>query len=315
MAQDIHQKGYYSENEQYSEEHIVRVAMFSNAIANMEGQDDRTKKLLGEAAKYYSSGRMIDSTEEQHQEYSAKIAGKELCEMYSKTDMGIVQAAIELQGISAELEEKKLNELCGKYGLSLEDGKTVTTIAHYISDAVNLDKARFVPKAKEPEEKREKEKLYFWNLRTDTAKRLIKSSYCMQDQLSIDHLKELEKIAHIDYEAEKSIIAEKFFTYEILGNILGNEEKEKAESPIVQEEYFKHKYREVARPVEVGMELGKKQEIEQIQTTVEVPVYTEQQIGRATINVPTISKDDAKDREQRDEQKLQQTREEQTVKQ
>ena len=43
-----------------------------------------------------------------------------------------------------------------------------------------------------------------------------------------------------------------------------------------------------------------------LELTTEIPVYTEQQIGKETINVPTTRKDVAQNRLQRDEQKLQQ---------
>lgn len=313
IAKEIHEKGYYNENKSHSEEHIVRVAMFSNAIANLEGQDEKTKQLLGETVKYYSSGRMLDIEEEQHQEYSAKIAGKELGERYSKTDVGIIQAAIELQNLqysSSTLDERKKErdekvvELCSKYGLSANDGKRIDTIATYVSDAVTLDKARIVPKANA----RPGEKLYLESLTTDTAKSLIRSSYCMQDQLSTEHLKEMAKVAHIDYEAEKDTIMKEFFTRIFMMGEQKIFDESIIESPIVQEEYFRYKYREISDPVKTGRELGQDQRKTQIQTrtTTEIPVYTEQQIGKETINVPTTRKDVAQNRLQRDEQKLQQ---------
>lgn len=308
IAKEIHEKGYYSENKSHSEEHIVRVAMFSNAIANLEGQDEKTKQLLGEAVKYYSSGGMLDIEEEQHQEYSAKIAGKELGERYSKTDVGIIQAAIELQNLqysSSTLDERKKErdekviELCSKYGLSENDGKRIDTIATYVSDAVTLDKARIVPKANARQ-------LYLESLTTDTAKSLIRSSYCMQDKLSAEHLKEMAKVAHIDYEAEKDTIMKEFFTEFILFHERKMYDESIIESPIVQEEYFRHKYREISDPVKIGRELGQRQRETQTQTrtTTEAPVYTEQQIGKVTINTPTSSKDSARIREQQDEKEI-----------
>ncbi len=313
ISKEIHEKGYYRENKSYSEEHIVRVAMFSNAIANLEGQDEKTKQLLGETVKYYSSGRMLDIEEEQHQEYSAKIAGKELGERYSKTDVGIIQAAIELQNLqysSSTLDERKKErdekvvELCSKYGLSANNGKRIDAIATYVSDAVTLDKARIVLKANA----RSGKKLDFESLiTTNTAKRLIRSSYCMQDQLSVEHLKEMAKVAHIDYEAEKDTIMKEFFTRDFMGKKEKIYDESIIESPIVQEEYFRYKYREISDPVKIGRELGQGQRKTQtqIRTIAETPIYTEQQIGKATINTPTISKDEAQVRERQDERELQ----------
>lgn len=214
-VQEIHQKGYYSENKSYSEEHIARVAMFSSAIANLEGADDKTKRLLQEAVKYHSCRRMLDIAEEQHQEYSAKIAGQELSEKYSETDVGIVQAAIELQNLrysssktdKMENERKeKVSELCEKYGLDISNGERIDCIAKYIEDSVNLDKARFVTKTNNPPG----EEFSFYSLKTDTARKLVKASYCIQDELSTEHLKEMSKVATIDFEAETDTIMKEF---------------------------------------------------------------------------------------------------------
>lgn len=319
IAKEIHEKGYYSENKSHSEEHIVRVAMFSNAIANLEGQDEKTKQLLGEAVKYYSCGRMLDIEEEQHQEYSAKIAGKELGERYSETDVGIIQAAIELQNLqyssSTLLDERKKErdakvvELCSKYGLSANDGKRMDIIATYVADAVTLDKARNVPKANA----RSGEKLYLESLTTDTAKSLIKSSYCMQDQLSAEHLKEMAKVAHIDYEAEKDTIMKEFFTRVFMMSEQKIYDESIIESPIVQEEYFRYKYREISDPVKTGRELGHDQRETQAETrnTTETPIYTEQQIGKATINIPTEKKDQSQEQIRRDTRAIEALKEEQ----
>ena len=301
-VEEIHQKGYYNGNKSYSEEHITRVAIFSNAIANMEGVDDKTKRLLGEAVKYYSSGRMLDIAEEQHQEYSARIAGKELGERYSQTDVGIVQAAIELQNIkyssgkSDEREKQrkeKVIELCSKYDLNLSEGKRIDTIATCISDAVTLDKARFVTKANNPP----REVFNFDDLKTNTARRLVKASYCVQDKLSTEHLKQMRKVANIDYETEKDTIMKKFFTkitWLIEKKIF---DESIIESPIVQEAYFREKFAEIAEPVKIGRELSQEQkEIKskrqtQIQETkTDSKQFSAQEIGKATKNVPTTDK-------------------------
>ena len=307
-VEEIHKKGYYSENKSYSEEHIARVAMFANAIANIEGIDGKTKKLLGETAKYYSAGRVLDIAEEHYQEYSAKIAGEELAGKYSQTDVGIVQVAIELQKLKyssskvneQETERKnKIDELCNKYNLSLSEGKRIDAIETYISDAVNLDKARFVNKAKNPIG----EQFDFYQLKTNTAKKLIESSYCMQDELSVEHLKDLGKVAHIDFKKEKDTIMKEFFTRVIAMNESRMYDESIIDSPIVQEEYFRHKYREIEDPVKLGRQL----EETQTEAIFETPIYTEQQIGKATINVPTVSKDNARNREIQDEKEMRQT--------
>ena len=260
VAQEIHEKGYYSENKIYSEEHIVRVAMFSKAIANIEGIDEKTKELLGEAVKYYSSGRRLDIPEEQHQEYSAKIAGKELGGRYSQEDVRIVQASIELQNFyKTEQREKqrkeKIAELCNKYGIDTSDGKRIDTIATCISDADALDKARFVTKANN----RPGKVFDFQELKTNTARRLVKVSHCIQDKLSTEHLKHMKKVAHIDFEEEKGTIMEKFFTQKIMGTEHRITDESIIDSPIVQEAYFREKFAEIEEPVKIGRELSQEQ--------------------------------------------------------
>lgn len=257
-AQEIHQKGYYSENKSYSEEHIARVAMFSSAIANLEGADDKTKRLLQEAVKYHSSGKMLDIEKEQHQEYSAKIAGQELSERYSETDVGIVQAAIELQNLRYDKMEnerkEKVAELCEKYGLDISNGERIDCIAKYIEDSVNLDKTRFVTKANNPPG----EKFSFDSLKTDTARKLVKASYCIQDELSTEHLKEMSKIATIDYEEATDDIMKEFFTQRIMLSESRIYDKSIVKSPIVREAYLKHRFQEI--DFESLMEVLAKQE-------------------------------------------------------
>ena len=272
-AQEIHQKGYYSENKSYSEEHIARVAMFSSAIANLEGADDKTKRLLQEAVKYHSSGRMLDIAEEQHQEYSAKIAGQELSEKYSETDVGIVQAAIELQNLryssyetdKMENERKeKVAELCEKYGLDISNGERIDCIAKYIEDSVNLDKARFVTKANNPPG----EKFSFDSLKTDTARKLVKASYCIQDELSTEHLKEMSKVATIDFEAATDTIMKEFFTKRIMLSESRIYDESIVKSPIVREAYLKHRFQEI--DFESLMEVLAKQE--KTDLTTDLPI-------------------------------------------
>ena len=249
-VQEIHQKGYYNENKEYSEEYIARVATFSSAIANLENADDKTKKLLQEAIKYHSSGRKLDTTREKHQAYSAKIAGQELSEKYSKTDVGIMQAAIELQdlnyssSVSKEMEKErkeKVAQLCEKYELDIDNGEKIDCIAKYIEDGVNLDKARFVPKVNNTPG----EKFSFDSLKTDSARKLVKASYCIHDELSAEHLKEMSKVATIDFKEKTDDIMKEFFTKRTLVSEKTIFDESIIESPIVREAYLKHRFQEI----------------------------------------------------------------------
>ena len=68
----------------------------------------------------------------------------------------------------------------------------------------------------------------------------------------------------------------------------------------MQEEYFRHKYKEFEDPIEIG----KKLEDAQSETNLKNPRYSEQEIGKATINVSTASKDKARDRANRDKRQI-----------
>ena len=261
---DVKEKGYYSENVKYSEEHIARVMIFSNAIANMEGIDTHQQKLLTEVSKYYSSGRMLD-IEEQHEQYSAEIAGKELRTQYSKEDLGIIQAVIELQNfhsnqnlLSKQEEYKvKLDDICNKYGISSQDKTQVDILTKIIQDAVELDKTRFVRKAKYncPDE------VFSENsLATESAGKLMKFSYAIQDQIASEHLASMESVAHIDYDSDiiKKEIMEEFFTEMIFLTDEKKQDESITMSPIVREMFFKHKFSEIDSPEVLGLQLSEK---------------------------------------------------------
>lgn len=175
--------------------------------------------------------------EEQYQEYSAKIAGQELKEKLSKTDLGIVQAAIELQNsVYATLEfnkrerekekKEKIARLCEKYGVDISNGERIDCIARYIEDSINLSNDIFVNGTKSSQEKqfslgslRVEKQHFFDSLKTDTARKLVKASYCMQDELSREHLKEMSKVITINFHERKS--------------------------PILQEAELKHRFQEI----------------------------------------------------------------------
>lgn len=262
---DVKEKGYYSENAKYSEEHIARVMIFSNAIANMEGIDTHQQKLLTEVSKYYSSGRMLD-IEEQHEQYSAEIAGKELKTQYSKEDLGIIQAVIELQNFhsnqswisKAEEEYKvKLDDICSKYGIVSQDKTQVDMLTKIIQDAVELDKTRFVRKSKYncPDE------VFSENsLATESAGKLMKFSYGIQDQIASEHLASMESVAHIDYDSDiiKKEIMKEFFTERIVLTEKETQDESITMSPIVREMFFKHKFSEINFPEVLGLQLSEK---------------------------------------------------------
>lgn len=251
--EEIHSEGYYQGNKDYDEEHVSRVILFSDAISKMDGYDDKTRSLLAEAAKYYSCGRKLDVSED-HGQYSAKLAGNSLSSKYSQSDINIIQAAIELQDFKsdnktvseAENDRKaKLLELCSSYGISSEQSEVVSKIASCIRDAVVLDRIRFVDKAKNiaPESSFGFD-AYTFN--SDSAKKLVKFSYSLQDQLAQKELDKYSRVIHINFNAEKKKIIKEFFTKFVIINEVQTEDDSIVESPVVRLEYLKTIHPELA---------------------------------------------------------------------
>lgn len=246
---EIHSQGFYQGKKSYDEEHIARVILYSDAISKMEGFDDKTRGLLTDVAKYYSCGRQLDIAEK-HEQYSAKLAIKALADRYSAEELGIIQATIELQNFKSnshtlsEIEERKakLSELCSKYGISKDQAVVVSKMASCISDSVKLDQTRFVDKAEDNEPE---QSFRIESLESESAKRMVKFSYSIQEQLAQQELDRLSSIAQMDFDAKKEHIMEEFFT-EIL---IKRKTKGEAitQSPIVRLEYLKAKYPEIAK--------------------------------------------------------------------
>lgn len=325
-VEDVHQSGYYKNNTTYSEEYVARVAMLSSAIANLEGADDKTKQLLSEAVRYHSSGRVLDDGREQYQEQSAKIAEREMSGRYSHAEIGIVQAAIELQDLTYQSDkiaenkderESKMTEICEKYGVDPRDIKKVDDISKFMTDAVNLDNVRFGGKVNNPSN----ERFIFETLTTESAKSLIEASYSMHDELSSEHLSSMSKVASLDFENEKETVMDQYFTKQVGLKEVRIYSENIISSPIVQEIYFKDKFKEISDPVKVGkgMVVESKERPSSAEVKKEVVygaaneklpqqekhnsmlVFTEQAIGKATINTSTQEKDNARARTYQDE--------------
>lgn len=265
----IHAQGYYQGNKAYDEEHVARVTLYGQAIAKMEGFDDKTKRLLAAASEYYSCGRRLDVENvefgrfnarispiiEEHGAYSAKLAGKALKDKYSETELGIIQATIELKSIDEEYysEEyaEKLDELSDKYGLTKEDMDVVEKITACIRDSVVLDRTRF----SELGENSNVARFHPNYLRSDTAKKLIEFSYSIQDILAEAELDSLSPIVSVDFEVEKENILNSFDEYTRSNRYLGDVTL----SPIVRCEYLKSLYQETLDMLSSGEEVVKEE--------------------------------------------------------
>lgn len=136
--------------------------MYSNMIANLEGFDAQTKKIILEASKYYSCGRQLDAYEE-HEKHSAKIAGEDLQGQLTDNEIRLIQATIEAEQIKIEIYrdrygqtrykeasqavEEKTEELMRKYQIDSIEVQKVMKMAECIRDAVALDTTQFVERA------------------------------------------------------------------------------------------------------------------------------------------------------------------------
>lgn len=266
---EIHSQGFYQGNKSYDEEHIARVILYSDAISKMEGFDDKTRGLLIEVAKYYSCGRQLDIAEK-HEQHSAKLAGKALADRYSTEDLGMIQATIELQNfkpssyILSEIEKQrkaKLSELCSKYGISEEQAVVVSKMSSCISDSVKLDQTRFVDKEKDKEDKEPEQSFWIGDLESESAKKMVKFSYSMQEQLAQQELDRLSSVVQMDFDAEKEEIMKEFFTERSRGIEIKTKNETITQSPIVRLEYLKTKYSEIARLDLEALSTGKETEV------------------------------------------------------
>ena len=250
MAEEVHQEGYYTQNKAYSEEHIIRTLTYANAIANLEDTDEKTKILLMEAVKYSSSGMVLDIGGENHYEYSAQIAGRELAERYNSEDVGIVQAAIELHGIKyssnnpkeREVERRdRISNLCDKYGIDVSQSEKIENISRFMGDALELDKARFVKSV----DGRKSEKFEHSSLRTESAKKLMGVAYGIQDKIAEQHLSQMATVAKIDFDLAIKEIMQAYFMEKIGIDEKEIFDREITKSPVVREAYLRRQFPEI----------------------------------------------------------------------
>lgn len=246
---EIHAQGYYQGNKAYDEENVARVTLYSQAIAKMEGLDDRTTKLLTAASEYYSCGRQLDVEniryggggyrerifKENHGEYSAKLAGKALSGKYSEDEVTIVQSVIEM--VSAyPIGTKKFNELkenlSSKYELTEDSMLLADQICSILTDSMTLDYTRF-------SESKDNDShgmcFYKHGLSTESAKKMVEFSYSMQENLAQAEIDELSKIVSMDYDAEEENIKQTVYAAE----------EKIASSPRVRRDYLKSVHKEL----------------------------------------------------------------------
>lgn len=160
---------YYAGQKQHSIEHIEKVMLFSQVLAQNEGLSAEDTKVLLAAAAFHDSSRNGNEHQVEHAEEGAKTAGEYFSDENNpfgvkKEDVPIIQVAIEYHEFNENprgiLNIEKLRELCDKHGVAEEDfGRAVKT-SELLKDADALDRTRFA----------ERGGLDTRYLRSDTAK-------------------------------------------------------------------------------------------------------------------------------------------------
>lgn len=266
---DVNSKGFYQKNKSFDLEHISRVVMYSDVIAKMEDFNESEKNLLIESAKYYSCGRQL-YVNEKYEQYSAKLAGKNLQDKINDEDIRIIQSVIELQSyehssyakdISETKKSKKLSELCTKYNISNERIELVSKLSDCLHDSVILDKSRFIYKANNLVD----QELDVNNLKLESSKKMIGFSCSLQEYLAQQELDKLSSIVKINFDNNTNKeIMDIFFTRHTEKAGIKVKPDKIVQSPIVKLEYIKEKYPEIfIEEYKTGKKLEDKQQLEE----------------------------------------------------
>ena len=154
----ISKTNFYEGNEHHSIEHIQKVILFSELLAQGEGISEKDKKLLLVAAAYHDSGRQgLGDGRVLHAEQSAKKTGEVLqgegptFGITDKKDIAMIQTAIEYHECKdktdGKVDEDKIKEIAMKYakdnGVDQLDIERTITICKILKDADALDRYRF----------------------------------------------------------------------------------------------------------------------------------------------------------------------------
>ena len=155
--QRISRTDYYEGNKQHSIEHIQKVMLFSQVLAEGEGLSEEDKKLLLVAAAFHDSGRKgLGEGRIDHAEPSAKKTGELLREenefgKFSEEDITIIQTAIHYhehkEKINGKLDYEEIERLSKKYaeenGIENLDIQRTAKMCELLKDADALDRYRF----------------------------------------------------------------------------------------------------------------------------------------------------------------------------
>lgn len=139
---------------QHKLEHIQKVLLFSQIIAQNENIDENQTKILLVSAAFHDCGRIKDRDNGVHGLESAEIAGeyfrKNVKNPYgiANNEIGMIQSTIEYhvveEHIPGQINEIILKEICNKYRVSVGEYEKVKQISAILKDADALDRTRFV---------------------------------------------------------------------------------------------------------------------------------------------------------------------------
>lgn len=139
---------------QHKLEHIQKVLLFSQTIAQNENIDENQTKILLVSVAFHDCGRIKDRDNGIHGLESAKIAGEYFRQNVNnpygivRSEIGIIQSTIEYhveeEHIPGQIDEIKLKDICNKYGVNVGEYEKVKQISAILKDADALDRTRFV---------------------------------------------------------------------------------------------------------------------------------------------------------------------------
>ncbi len=158
VVEEINQTDYYTNQKAHSIEHIEKVMLFSQILAQNEGMSEKDTRLLLAAGAFHDSSRNGEDGNVEHAREGATTA-REYFENHpgnpygvKQEDIPILQVAIAYheynEPIQGKVDRDKLAELCREYGVSEEDYSRTEKIAELLKDADALDRERFANKAK-----------------------------------------------------------------------------------------------------------------------------------------------------------------------
>ncbi len=201
-------------SEQHKISHIQKVLLFSQILAQNENLNEEQTKILLVAAAFHDCGRVKDRNNGKHGIPSAKIVGKYFKEHVNndydikQDEIGLVQVAIEYhvieENIQGKIDERRLKEICHKYGINNEAYEEVKKISAILKDADALDRTRFVsgsninPAFLRTKTAKKRTMIEFSRkINEEYANQVININYHVMQNISYEKVKLLHTIRHM----------------------------------------------------------------------------------------------------------------------